>query len=254
MKRRPHSDYSNYRFIGSVIMMMSVFIALSLLFYNANDRSFNVANDDAIKNIMGAPGAFISDLIMQMIGFASIQIVIISFLLGAILFVNGKLQYLWLRVPSGLISACLLSMIVHKAMSSQLFQYQMLPGGYFGYFLNDYLHIINGYKQYITIPITIFAIVSTTYFSIGINAKNWKKITNYIERNFKQIKKKILSPINIFTSLFTPNSNKKIKKYKTIDPNKHNPNQYEDDVVIGGQSVNAEFAAKLKDNFFIRLF
>ena len=50
---------------GISLLLITMFVLLSLLSYNANDSSFNVADNEKIKNICGSFGAIIADLLLQ---------------------------------------------------------------------------------------------------------------------------------------------------------------------------------------------
>ncbi|RKQ96711.1 DNA translocase FtsK [Maricaulis maris] len=56
---------------GSVMLIAGVFLMLSLLTHNVLDPSWNVASDGEIGNLMGRPGAAISDALLQALGWAA---------------------------------------------------------------------------------------------------------------------------------------------------------------------------------------
>lgn len=67
--------------ISLALLGLSVFLILSFFSYNADDPSLSTANsqliDPFIHNLMGWPGAFISDLLLQYLGFASYLFIIL---------------------------------------------------------------------------------------------------------------------------------------------------------------------------------
>lgn len=67
--------------ISLALLGLSVFLLLSFYSYNADDPSFSTANpqsvDPFIHNLMGWPGALLSDLMLQYVGLASYLFVIL---------------------------------------------------------------------------------------------------------------------------------------------------------------------------------
>ncbi len=73
-----HLSFLKSRFVQKSISLalfsLSAFLILSFYSYNADDPSFSTANsqivDPFIHNLMGWPGALLSDVMLQYIGFA----------------------------------------------------------------------------------------------------------------------------------------------------------------------------------------
>jgi len=60
-----------WRLIGACIMLVPIFCYASLLFWSITDPSLNHATPAPSGNLIGAPGAFVADLLMQTLGLAS---------------------------------------------------------------------------------------------------------------------------------------------------------------------------------------
>ena len=60
---------------GVVLIGLGAATALSLVTWSAQDPSFNNAVDGAAKNLLGTPGAFIADVLMQTFGLGSISLI-----------------------------------------------------------------------------------------------------------------------------------------------------------------------------------
>ena len=60
--------------LGAAIISIGVLSLASLLSYNALDKSLNTASDSPTENILGAPGSYISDILVQSLGILSIII------------------------------------------------------------------------------------------------------------------------------------------------------------------------------------
>ncbi len=64
-----------YEVGGVVLIGLGVATALSLVTWSAQDPSFNNAVDGAAKNLLGTPGAFIADVLMQTFGLGAICLI-----------------------------------------------------------------------------------------------------------------------------------------------------------------------------------
>ena len=126
--------------LGAAIISIGVLSLASLLSYNALDKSLNTASDSPTENILGAPGSYISDILVQSLGILSIIIPIILIVFGFYKII-GKLKNLWMKLTLVLIGLFLLAASFEMAFSS---------GGIFGsVFLKEINSLI--YKLSITL-------------------------------------------------------------------------------------------------------
>jgi S-DNA-T family DNA segregation ATPase FtsK/SpoIIIE len=58
--------------LGAALLIGSAALTLALITWSARDPSLNHATDGRIRNLLGAPGAVVADLCMQLIGVAAI--------------------------------------------------------------------------------------------------------------------------------------------------------------------------------------
>jgi S-DNA-T family DNA segregation ATPase FtsK/SpoIIIE len=63
-------------FLGLLLASLVTALALSLATWSAHDPSLNYAADGPIKNILGSPGALVSDVLIQMLGVSSIILLV----------------------------------------------------------------------------------------------------------------------------------------------------------------------------------
>src|SRR6266567_979340 len=68
--------------LGLAVILATAGIGLALASWSVSDPSFNHATDAAVRNAMGAKGAIVADLIMQLIGVSSIALLAPMGLLG----------------------------------------------------------------------------------------------------------------------------------------------------------------------------
>ncbi len=62
--------------LGLLLASLVTALALSLATWSAHDPSLNYAADGPIKNILGSPGALVSDVLIQMLGVSSIILLV----------------------------------------------------------------------------------------------------------------------------------------------------------------------------------
>ena len=66
MKVKSNKTSSAYSVgLGVVFMVSSILLSLMMLSYSPNDPSFNNASSSVPINFLGIPGAYISDLLLQ---------------------------------------------------------------------------------------------------------------------------------------------------------------------------------------------
>jgi S-DNA-T family DNA segregation ATPase FtsK/SpoIIIE len=130
-------------FIGLVLATLAVLVGLSLVSFNPQDPSFNISRNpdfpEKAHNFIGTLGAYVSDLCLQILGFA-------SFVLPVVL---GIYAFYWLtsrKVNAPLIRTTgfiLLTLTLATALSVQplvpLFRGEIPAGGMIGRLLADKL-------------------------------------------------------------------------------------------------------------------
>ncbi len=156
---------NNNKFWGISLLVITIFILFSLLSYNANDSSINVADNEKIKNMCGSLGAVISDLLLQICGLSSCLLILCLSIWSLGLLAYGYLSFLWIRIPALMLAICSLSTIL-CSFSKYNFAMQMLPGGYIGFFLYNTTSKIIGSTMLIIISFLLF--ILGFYSSVGI--------------------------------------------------------------------------------------
>ena len=108
--------------IGTLLVLAGVFILVALVSYNALDQSLNTISDNPPVNLLGNPGSYISDIIVQFFGILSIIIPVILIIFGFFKIIK-KLKNSLIKVLLIFIGLLLLSAPFEKAFSD---------GGIFG--------------------------------------------------------------------------------------------------------------------------
>ncbi len=73
---------------GIFIVLTSIFIFISLVTYSPEDPNFIFPEKTTIKNLMGSKGSFVSDLLFQSFGLASMMIPITFFFTGIVIAIS----------------------------------------------------------------------------------------------------------------------------------------------------------------------
>ncbi len=156
-----------------ISISFSVFIALSMASYDKKDPSLNSASDsEAVNNIFGVKGAYISDFLIQSVGYGGYILAFIFAVWGVRIYLRHSLRPLWLRFSSLLISMVFASVAFAKIPSSAL------PSPYSGgsggsLILNlagGALHNVFGGWEYVIISIiSAFASIFALSIACAIN-------------------------------------------------------------------------------------
>ncbi len=136
---------------GISLLLIALLGAVSLVSYSPDDPNFNHATDNLAKNLLGSPGAHISDLLLQTIGFGSIAL-ILGFVAWAWRITSHRgLQWGWVHIalmPFGIIFAAA-TLAVFPASDS--WPLNAGYGGIVGETINNGIMVI-GLKVGIAIP------------------------------------------------------------------------------------------------------
>ena len=108
--------------IGTLLVLAGVFMLVALVSYNALDQSLNTISDNPPVNLLGNPGSYISDIIVQFFGILSIIIPVILIIFGFLKIIK-KLENSLIKVLLVFIGLFLLSAPFEKSFSD---------GGIFG--------------------------------------------------------------------------------------------------------------------------
>jgi S-DNA-T family DNA segregation ATPase FtsK/SpoIIIE len=169
MKVKSNKTSSAYSVgLGVVFMVSSILLSLMMLSYSPNDPSFNNASSSVPINFLGIPGAYISDLLFQVFGFASLLIVSVLFSLGLHNILKIPVKLMWLRSISLMLALCVGSLVLSKYIQNSEGPFASY-GGAIGNVLSIYTLNIN--TEYL-IYILSSAFVVLAYFSLGISIKS----------------------------------------------------------------------------------
>ena len=101
--------------IGLALLGSASAIALSLVTWSVRDPSLNHATGDPVRNLLGRSGAVTADLVMQIVGIASIALLVPVALWGWRLLTRRRLERAALRIVLwliGVLAACALASLL----------------------------------------------------------------------------------------------------------------------------------------------
>ncbi len=88
------------KLLGLLLIGGGLFLFASLVTYNSADPSFNRATQDAVHNLGGTPGAVLADILLQVLGLASILAVALGLAWGWRLLTGERIFWMPLRLSA----------------------------------------------------------------------------------------------------------------------------------------------------------
>jgi DNA segregation ATPase FtsK/SpoIIIE, S-DNA-T family len=128
-----------HEFIGTLLLLIAVLLLLCLISYNHLDPSFNVLSPNPPTNRIGKVGAFVSDFLFQLFGYAAFLMLVPLFILGWKLIFRREIYTPYLRTLG------LFLLIIGTTGIFQLFPVKIthdsdfMPGGATGVLIRDLL-------------------------------------------------------------------------------------------------------------------
>jgi len=165
---------------GLALCLASLYISLSLLSHNQADPSLNRATQNAVANYGGYFGAIVSDLVLQILGLASIVLALVPLAWGVKMLCGKKISFLWLRatllIASLVLCASLFSLFeppVSWSVTSGL-------GGSIGAVIHDTFYKLFKSKLFISALAVTTAVMLSLAF--GMSWGEWKTIGLAVKR------------------------------------------------------------------------
>ena len=154
--------------LGLVLIALAVFVSLTLLSFYPDDPSFNQTGGDTVRNGAGLLGAYLSDLLFQVLGYAAGGFVVLFGVVGLHLFRDASracwdkvVAILVLMVTSAILSVLLLDQGAGGFLPSG-------PGGLLGLFGAEFLRRLLGPVGVLVLllPVMLFALMVLIRFSL----------------------------------------------------------------------------------------
>jgi len=167
-----------------LLIILGIVISLALLSYNTLDTSLNTASENPPSNIIGLPGSYVSDLLIQLFGASSLFLTVSLIIWGIYLLIRKNKPF-WSTLFIFLVSFSILTLS---------FQIIYEEGGLLGYFIfykiEPFFEFLFGPNQ--EINGTNFTPQGIIYFFICISAL---ALSNYalVPTQSKRLSKKKLN-------------------------------------------------------------
>lgn len=222
--RRPVRRFFHRRiheFYGLGLIATSLFVAISLLTHNSADPSFNRSFNGEINNFAGTPGAFLSDLLLQIMGLSALALITLPLIWGIHYLNKRPPNKLPLRLSLLIVSIPFLSGFFAALPTPLSWPIPAGMGGYIGWMIKNALYS----------PITppLFFILTTTAsltclsFATGLNREQWSNTLQFLSATSQRAIYVTGNVTQFFYQAVTDHQSLKPRKVNTISKPKEAP-------------------------------
>lgn len=232
--------------IGSSLIIFTLYTALSIIFYNENDRSLNtVTNNTIIYNRMGVVGSYLADFFIQIFGFVSILILLIFVKIGYNLIRNKFKRYnVYYKIIMFILFITTSSVLINKFVMKKFIIAS--SGGFLGIYMNK---LLSGIPDIIIIVSFLFINVVSLTIIFDKSFKIW--LIDFIK--FLRMPKLLIRPLKKILeknrekyNLMYENQNKKIRELEEYIHNIENK-QYNQDNIEGNIINSINYSNEYKE-------
>lgn len=165
--------------VGIVFASCAALLALALFSYSSSDPSLNNLTNSMPHNFLGLPGAYTSDLLLQLFGYASILMIAMLSSWGVHKILGVEIKFLWLRFIFGLVGISLACLLLAKYLDSTNVEFASY-GGAVGNVLSIYTLSFN--TPYLLYGLgAMFAV--TAYIALGMSMRSWYLLGRFLGKN-----------------------------------------------------------------------
>lgn len=194
------------RVIGVLLAGFAIYLAISLFSFDSSDPSFNSVGGDAVNNIGGLAGAYISDIMLQTLGLASIfPVVVLGY--WAISMIRA--------IPVTSVAARTILLLITLPAVAVVFSFFAAPhswpltsgvGGYMGFFLQHALKPFIGSVALIFFATILggLGVLSAANISLEQAAEFWWRLREWAQT----ITPLLMSPVRLVANMFHWNADK----------------------------------------------
>ncbi len=178
---------------GSLLALATFYLLLSLMTYNQADPSLNRATDNIASNAGGYFGALISDLSLQLMGLASLLLVVIPAAWSLKIIRGQPITFLWLRFSLLIVSLVLVSSVLSLIEPPLSWPIGSGFGGSIGTVIHDVFY--KSFKSRLFIGVVSAASLITVCLAFGMSWLEWKTVAQYLRVGFLFVSGLILSAL-----------------------------------------------------------
>ena len=179
--------------LGIIILISSILLLVSLISYSPEDPNFIFPENTEIKNLLGAKGSYVSDILFQSIGFISLLVPASFIFISLSVIIDKKIIHIiesFFFIILYSLTGTLFFTVFHTET------YWLTINGNNGFLGNLYedsflINLVNLNHQ-ISYIVLIFLILILFLFSINFKLRYFKYILKIFNRSEKEIPKNII--------------------------------------------------------------
>ena len=165
-----------------VLVSLAAFLLLALLSFHPDDPSFNQTGTGTVQNLAGSLGAYLSDVLLQSVGFSAGWVVVLLAMVGIQLLYYGKARhgilidktaqptpaFLWDRIIAIIVLMPLTAVLVPFFTSAGFLNLPSGPGGILGMLGAEAMRYLFGPfgSLFLLIPLILLSLMMLTRFSL----------------------------------------------------------------------------------------
>lgn len=163
---------------GFLLMVMAAYVAIALLSYSPTDPSFNRATSETVANWGGTPGAYLADLLLQLLGLAGVLLVLVPASWGAKLTMQKHLPHPSLRIATFLFALPAFAGVLSWMEAPLSWPIVNGLGGYIGVFAKTRMDALFG--SYIAFLVVFLWCFIMLFFAFGNRLREWRQVWGYV--------------------------------------------------------------------------
>ncbi|MDX2143679.1 MAG: DNA translocase FtsK 4TM domain-containing protein [Rhodospirillaceae bacterium] len=137
---------------GIAVLLLLGAVAAALVTYHPADPSLNTASSDAARNALGLPGAYVADMLLQLVGLGIAGLMFAAISWGVRLVRGEAVDWLWLRALGAIAAAMCLATAWAAVPTPQGWPITAGLGGSVGRVVMG-LATLESFARYTTVPV-----------------------------------------------------------------------------------------------------
>jgi len=170
-----------FELAGAALALVALVLALALVSYSADDPSFNNATQGIARNLLGLPGAYVADIVLQTIGTAGGVLCLVLVTWGWRVLSHRGLPWLWLNLAALPVALTAVAIVLAAITVPQNWP---LAGGLGGWIGDTLFRIVVNFGQnqgliveplyylFGLMPLALLALAAT----VGLDRREWQAL------------------------------------------------------------------------------
>jgi len=163
---------------GLFLFLLAGIVCVALLSYHPSDPSWNTASEGSIRNLAGAPGAFLADTLLQAAGLAAILLPATLLAWGWRLIKKEQVRHLWFRLLMFLSAVLLLAIFLSVFEEPESWPLRAGFGGALGIVLMSFISglissLTPGFAEVIIAAVVLPPAMAAMVIAAGLDRSEW---------------------------------------------------------------------------------